>query len=69
MRTRALGYLVGRGRDDTTRQFPLLSCSAALVALPAGGRAVLMDDLGSVIAGLKKAAKDSPDHLAIQTLE
>ncbi len=65
---RDFGYIVGRGRDGTTQNFPLLSCSAALVALPAGGRAVLMDDLGSIIAGLKKAAKDSPDHLATRTL-
>ena len=66
---RDLGYIVGRDRDGTSRQFRLLSCSAALVALPAGSRTALMDDLGSIIAGLKKAAKDSPDHLATRTLE
>ncbi len=66
--SRELGYILGRGRDGTLQQFPLLSCSAALVEIGAGDRAVTVDDIGSTIATLKKAAKSAPDHIAAQRL-
>ncbi len=65
---RQLGYITGRGRDGTSQNFPLLSCSAALVSLSAGPRPVAIDEVGAIIAHLKKAAKLSPQHLAAQTL-
>ena len=66
--SRQLGYITGRGRDGTTQNFPLLSCSAALVFLPAGPRSVAIDEVGAIIAKLKKAAKLSPQHLAAERL-
>ena len=65
--SRQLGYITGRGRDGTVQNFPLLSCSAALVFLPAGPRGVAVDEVGAVIAKLKKAAKHAPQHLAAET--
>ena len=66
--SRERGYIVGRGRDGVLQQFPLLSCSAALVDITAGERAVTVDDVGGAIATLKKAAKSAPDHIAAQRL-
>jgi len=66
--SRIQGYIVGRGRDGAPRDFPLLSCSAALVTLPAGQRRLAADDFGTIIAGLKKAAKQSPRHIAVREL-
>ena len=66
--SRERGHIVGRGRDGALQQFPLLSCSAALVEIAAGERAVTVDDIGGTIATLKKTAKSAPDHIACQRL-
>ncbi len=66
--SRGRGYIVGRGRDGVSQHFPLLTCSAALVHIPAGERSVTVDDVGDAIAILKKAAKISPDHIALKRL-
>lgn len=50
------------------RSFPLLTCSAAPVEIPAGPRSVSVDQLASKIADLKKAAKRSPSHLSVSSL-
>ena len=65
---RERGGIVARGRDGTLQQFPLLSCSVALVEIPAGEQAVTVDDIGGAIAGLKKAAKSAPNHIALHHL-
>ncbi|MEI8394677.1 MAG: GGDEF domain-containing protein [Rhodospirillaceae bacterium] len=67
--SREHGYIVARGRDGSTQQFPLLSCSAAVLVLSAGQRSATIDDLSGTIADLKKAAKSSPDHLTLQQLD
>ena len=66
--SRERGSIVGRTREGELREFPLLSCSAALVEIPAGERVVTVDDIGQTIATLKKAAKAAPDHIAVQRL-
>ncbi len=66
--SRERGYIVGRSRDGTTQHFPLLTCSAALVEIPDGVRAVTVDDLGDAIAILKKTAKQAPHHIAMKRL-
>lgn len=62
--TRAQGFIVAVGRDGLLAQFPLLSCSAAVVQVPSGPREASLDHLVSVIADIKKAAKASPNHLS-----
>ena len=66
--SRQRGYIVGRNRDGVTQHFPLLTCSAALVEIPAGARTVTVDDLGDAIAILKKGAKQAPRHMAAKRL-
>ncbi len=66
--SRERGYIVGRSREGTTQHFPLLTCSAALVEIPAGPRVVTVDDLGDAIAILKKTAKQAPSHMAMRRL-
>lgn len=66
--SRERGYIIGRGRDGTSQHFPLLSCSAALVHIPAGEHAVTVDDVSDAIAILKKTAKLAPDHVALKRM-
>ncbi|SDH10487.1 bifunctional diguanylate cyclase/phosphodiesterase [Roseospirillum parvum] len=62
--TRQRGYIDAKDREGQMRRFPLLSASAALIEIPAGHAPASLDDIASVIADLKKAAKQSPDRLA-----
>ncbi|MBK1665734.1 GGDEF domain-containing protein [Rhodospirillum rubrum] len=62
--TRQAGYVLARDRDGHERRLPLLSVSAALVHLAPGHAIGDLDRIGGVIARLKKAAKQSPCHLA-----
>jgi len=62
--TRVQGFIIAQGRDGEPAQFPLLSCSAAIVEIPAGPRQGSLDHIVSVIADIKKAAKASPNHLS-----
>ncbi|MDV7339990.1 GGDEF domain-containing protein [Terasakiella sp. A23] len=66
-KAREQGYLDGKDRDGNPRQFPLMSCSAALLSLPSnrevGGPT--FEDLDNAIAQLKKEAKASSSHMAV----
>ncbi|WP_156950653.1 GGDEF domain-containing protein [Terasakiella pusilla] len=66
-KVREQGYLDGKDRDGNPRRFPLMNCSAAILTLDAGRRenTPSFEDLDSVLARLKKEAKDAPDHLAV----
>lgn len=66
--TRARGFITAQDRDGTPKQFPLLSASAVLLHLPVGAKSGSVDDISSLIAGKKKAAKHSPDKLALAFL-
>jgi EAL domain-containing protein (putative c-di-GMP-specific phosphodiesterase class I)/GGDEF domain-containing protein len=59
----ARGGVRGRGRDGETRVHPLLGISAAIVYVPANSSRMTLDELGTLIATLKVAAKNSPSHL------
>lgn len=61
---RRLGYIVARNREGEVRQMPLLSASAAMVLIPAGHAPGSIDDISSLIAQLKKEAKQAPEKLA-----
>lgn len=64
---REQGFLEGKDRHGQTRRFPLMSCSAAIIHLPAG-RGVEEaghEQLDMAIARYKKKAKSSADHIAL----
>jgi EAL domain-containing protein (putative c-di-GMP-specific phosphodiesterase class I)/GGDEF domain-containing protein len=65
---RLSGYLECAGRDNVVTRFPLLSCSIAMLHLPAGGPAATPSDVARELAGLKTAAKKSPSGLAVARL-
>jgi diguanylate cyclase (GGDEF)-like protein len=65
---RRSGYLECAGRDNVVKRFPLLSCSMAVLHLPAGGHAATPSDIAHELAGLKTAAKKQPSGLAIARL-
>ncbi len=64
---REQGFLMGKDRHGEMRKFPLMSCSAALIHLPAGRPENIptFEALDMAIARLKKEAKNSGEHLAI----
>jgi hypothetical protein len=57
--TRERGTLHARDRNGEARDFPLLTCSAAIVHLCAGVRPRTLDELFQRIASLKEEAKRS----------
>ena len=65
---RERGHIQARGRDGDIREFPLLSCSAAIIALPPVADALDHDRLVKSIAGLKKQAKNAENHIATQLM-
>ncbi|SOD96141.1 bifunctional diguanylate cyclase/phosphodiesterase [Caenispirillum bisanense] len=58
------GYIVAKNREGAVRQMPLLSASAAIVRIPAGHAPSSIDDISTLIAQLKKEAKQAPEKLA-----
>ncbi|RED52165.1 GGDEF domain-containing protein [Aestuariispira insulae] len=65
---RERGYIETTGRDGETRQFPMLSCAAALIALPPVADALDHDRLVKAIAVLKKRAKAAPEKIAMELM-
>jgi len=65
--TRRAGHINGLDRLGNAVRFPLMTVSAALVYLPAGRGGHTVDEISQLIAGLKKDAKGSPDHLSAAT--
>ncbi len=61
--TRARGHIVAENREGVRVTYPLLSCSAALIEIPAGPRSASLDQIVSAIADIKKAAKASVNHI------
>lgn len=64
---RKAGCITGVDRDGTSRRFPLLRASAAVLALPPGRAAHASEDLSLAIARLKKQAKESLDNIWVET--
>ncbi|MFZ4806794.1 MAG: GGDEF domain-containing protein [Hyphomicrobiaceae bacterium] len=65
---RERGFLTGVGRDGQKAAFPLMTCSAAIIHLPAGASDVDVEGVTRRFAGLKKQAKLSPARFAIETV-
>ena len=58
--TRARGYIEANNRYGESVRFPLLTCSAARLWIPASATHFTLEDISQRIAQLKKAAKASP---------
>ena len=67
--TRERGYIEAMTRDGQPARLPLLGCSAALLWIPSTVRSATLDDVSSVIAKLKKAAKAAADGMAEAAIE
>lgn len=63
---REAGRIVGHDRFGTERFFALLRCSIAVLELPKGLMIGDSERIGSEIAAIKKAAKDSKDGLTVR---
>ncbi len=66
---RALGYMPAEDRDGNAICCPLLTVSAAVLRIAPHGAILTTEEVVRKIAALKKAAKQSPDRLALFTLE
>ncbi|MCR6631865.1 MAG: GGDEF domain-containing protein [Magnetospirillum sp.] len=61
---RERGHIVAQDREGKLKEFPLLSASAVLLAIPQGRKAFTADDISAAIAARKKEAKASPSKIA-----
>lgn len=62
--TMKLGFFMGKDRDGVTKKMPLLTVSSVLIELPSMVHRIYSpEEVGNIIANLKKEAKDSPDRL------
>jgi len=60
------GCICSKSREGEEKEYPLLTASAVIVELPESrGRAYSTDDISSLIAKYKKAAKRSPEKFCI----
>lgn len=66
---RSRGYIEAVDREGCRKHFSLLSVSAAVLELPARRALVTLEDLGAIIAQLKKQAKGSYNRIAFRELE
>lgn len=62
---RARGYIEGTDRAGRPGQFPLLTCSAALMHVPVSGTVATAEALAAAVAPVKKRAKAAADGLAV----
>ncbi|MBK5970384.1 hypothetical protein CCR91_16895 [Thiorhodovibrio winogradskyi] len=67
--TRERGYIEATNRHGDLVRFPLLSCSAAMLWIPATAAAFTLEDVSQIIARLKKSAKASPIGQAEATID
>lgn len=66
---RAKGYIDATDRDGQPHRYRLMTCSAALLHVPAGKRACTPDTMMDTVARLKKQAKGTKNGMAVQILE
>lgn len=67
--SREKGYLITADRNGIKQKFPLITVSAAVLEVPADSLMVTnAEDIGNVIANLKKQAKSSPENLCIANI-
>ncbi len=65
---RAAGFIEAHDREGNIRRFPLLTVSAAQLDLPSSHGPSTVEEIGWLIAELKKGAKASPDKICQATL-
>jgi len=65
---REKGYIVSIDREGFERKFPLLSVSAAVIHVPEKHERMTLEEVGFIIADLKKKAKHSPEKIAFLSL-
>lgn len=65
---REKGYIETIDRDGNEKKFPLLTVSAAILNIPDKRRRITLEEIGAIIAKLKKEAKLSPDKIVISTV-
>lgn len=58
------GKYIAKDRTGLTREFPLLSVSAAVIRIPEGERETNSDELSNILAVMKKEAKASPTKMS-----
>jgi len=68
LKDRSRRFIRALDRDGRPREYPLLSVSAVVLHVPSGPRRHSLEDLGRIIASLKKKAKKSPDKLTFFSL-
>jgi diguanylate cyclase (GGDEF)-like protein len=64
---RVEGCIRAKSRDGELRYFPLMTISAAVLAVSSHGEAMALDDIGPLLAQIKLEAKASCDHIACAT--
>lgn len=64
----AKGYIEVIDRNERLSSFPLLTVSAAVVLMPAGKRSCGAENLGHILANIKKQAKNSAEKIAFASL-
>lgn len=63
-----LGHIAALDRNNQPANFPLLTVSAATLLIPSGKRSCEAENLGYMMAGIKKQAKHSVDKIAFAIL-
>jgi len=65
---RCNGYIECSGRDGVVSRFPLLTCSIALLVIPAEGHPISTEEIARELTRLKTAAKKSASSFSMATL-
>lgn len=65
---RANGFLLGEDRDGRPQIYPLMTCSVAIMHLPAGEKMLTLDTFSRAVAAAKRAAKMSPNGRVSRSL-
>jgi GGDEF domain-containing protein len=65
---RKRGFITSKDREGNTKLFPLLGVSVAVVNVPRGQRTCNIEDIGYILATLKKDAKQAEGRMAFATL-
>jgi len=63
------GFMIAKDRDGVEKKIPLLTVSASILVVPPGNRPALnAENVGSILATMKKTAKKSKDKLYIDEI-
>ncbi|MBU0724809.1 MAG: hypothetical protein KKC98_07600 [Alphaproteobacteria bacterium] len=66
---RETGHIDATDRDGQPHRYRLMTCSAALLHVPAGRRICSPDTMMDTVAKLKKQAKEAENGMAVQSLD